>query len=102
MSYHKFMHLFANKDLLEAFLGMHRPHIVLLQETWLNETHESVTIFEYDIVSRRDRKATENRGGLLTPQRSDFNCLVHIKNCADEERSYHYLRLGFETILLAN
>ena len=35
-------------------------------------------------------------------QRDDFNCLVHIKNCEEEERSYHFLRLGMETILVAN
>ena len=39
---------------------------------------------------------------ILTLQRDDFNCLVHIKNCEDEDRSYHFLRLGMETILVAN
>ena len=35
-------------------------------------------------------------------QRKDFAGLVHIRNCPDEERSWHFLRLGVDTILLAN
>jgi hypothetical protein len=38
----------------------------------------------------------------VTFQRQDFNGLVHIKNCEDEERSWHFLKVGVETILLAN
>ena len=83
-------------------LDLHRPHVVLIQETWLNDETESVKIPNYTTVSRRDRKHTANRGGILTLQRHDFNGLVHIKNCDDEERSWHFLRLGLDTILLAN
>ena len=89
-------------DELEAFLKLHRPHVVMLQETWLNASYESVTISGYTVSSRRDRKISENRGGILTLHREDFNCLVHIKNCDEEERSYHFMRLGLETILVAN
>ena len=74
----------------------------MLQETWLNASYESVTISGYTVSSRRDRKISENRGGILTLHREDFNCLVHIKNCDEEERSYHFMRLGLETILVAN
>ena len=94
--------LLSHKDELEAFLKLHQPHVVLIQETWLNESYESISVSGYRIVSRRDRKTSDNRGGILTSQRDDFNCLVHIKNCEDEERSYHFLRLGMETILVAN
>jgi exonuclease III len=94
--------LLAHLDELEALLKIYRPHIVMIQETWLNESQESVTVSGYRIVSRRDRKLADNRGRILTLQRDDFNCLVHIKNCDDEERSYHFLQLGLETILVAN
>ena len=100
--------LLSHKDELEAFLKLHQPHVVLIQETWLNESYESISVSGYRIVSRRDRKTSDNSyfatrcGGILTLQRDDFNCLVHIKNCEDEERSYHFLRLGMETILVAN
>ena len=100
--------LLSHKDELEAFLKLHQPHVVLIQETWLNESYESISVSGYRIVSRRDRKPSDNSyfatrcGGILTLQRDDFNCLVHIKNCEDEERSYDFLRLGMETILVAN
>ncbi len=62
-----------------------RPHIVLLQETWLDESVEEISIPEYKVISRRDRAKTENRGGVLTLARADFNRLVHIENSVDEE-----------------
>ena len=83
-------------------LEMHRPHVVLIQETWLDATTKDVQIAGYSEVSRRDRHEGANRGGILTLQRDDFNGLVHIRNCEDEERSWHFLRLGVDTILVAN
>ena len=53
-------------------------------------------------MSRRDRKAGENRGGILTLQRQDFTCLVHIKNSEEEERSLHFLRIEVDTFLVIN
>jgi len=94
--------LLARVAELEYQLELHRPHVVLIQETWLNESVDKVQITGYDVVSRRDRKKTENRGGILTLQREDFNGLVHIANSDVEERSWHFLRLGCDTILLAN
>ena len=63
---------------------------------------EDVNVTGYTQVSRRDRKAGANRGGILTLQREDFNALVHIRNCENEERSLHFLRLDSETCLIAN
>ena len=83
-------------------LEMHRPHVVLIQETWLDATTKDVQIAGYSEVSRRDRHEGANRGGILTLQRDDFNGLVHIRNCEDEERSWHFLRLGVDTFLVAN
>ena len=73
-----------------------------MQETWLDESIPSVKIPGYSIVSRRDRQNTANRGGILTLQRDDFNCLVHIGNSSTEERSWHFLRVDTETYLVAN
>ena len=83
-------------------LDLHRPHVVCIQETWLNASHESVDIPGYTICSRRDRHNGDNRGGILTLQRNDFNGLVHICNTSDEERAWHFLKLGVDTILVAN
>ena len=72
--------LLFRKAELEAYLSVHRPHIVLLQETWLDETVFNVDLLGYQLVSRRDRKLNANRGGIITFQRDDFNVLILIKN----------------------
>jgi hypothetical protein len=94
--------MLSNLQLLLNQLEQHRPHIVLIQETWLDKSVEKIAVVGYTEVSRRDRKETANRGGIVTLQRSDFNGLVHIKNCDEEERSWHFLKVGIETVLLAN
>jgi len=100
--------LLAHKAELEYSLSVHRPHIVLIQETWLDASTEQVQISGYVEVSRRDRRegeegeGTANRGGILTLQREDFGGLVHICNSKIDERSWHFLRLGMDTLLLAN
>ena len=68
----------ANLTELEFHLASLQPHIVLLQETWLDASVESVSLVGYMVVSRRDRSADTNRGGVLTLARHDFNRLVHI------------------------
>ena len=55
----------AHKAELEVFLMLHQPHVVLIQETWLNESYESISIVRYSIITRRDRKNSENVGGIL-------------------------------------
>ena len=79
-----------------------QPHIVMLQETWLDASVESVNVPGYTIISRRDRSKTENRGGVMTLCRSDFNALAHVRNCLEEERSWHFLNIGAETFLVGN
>ena len=94
--------LLAHLPEVHSFLDLHRPHVVLLQETWLDATVGEVYVPGYVTVSRRDRNVTANRGGILTLQRDDFNGLVHICDCDTEERSWHFLRLDEETLLLGN
>ena len=57
-----------------------RPHVVLLQETWLDASVECVDIAGYFTVSRKDRSEGPKRGGVLTLARNDFNRLVFIEN----------------------
>jgi len=83
-------------------LEIHQPHVVCLQETWLDASHKEINVAGYRVCSRRDRHPGSNRGGVLTLERNDFNGLVHIANSEDEERSWHFLKLGVETLLLAN
>ena len=74
----------------------------MVQETWLDASHGQIFIPNYKVVSRRDRKNETNRGGILTLSRNDFNDLVHIEDANEEERSWHYLHIDPEVILLAN
>ena len=78
------------------------PHVVCIQETWLDQSVKDVNVPGYTVCSRRDRHEGSNRGGVLTLRRNDFNGLVHIANTADEERSWHFLKTGIETFLLGN
>ena len=55
--------LMAHLDELTSFLSDHNPHVVFLQETWLDESIPDVKIPGYIAVSRRDRHSTTNRGG---------------------------------------
>ena len=71
-------------------LGIQRPHIVMLQETCLNKSMEEIKIPGYRHVSRRDRHEKDNRGGILTLSRDDFNGLVFVENSVKEERSWHF------------
>ena len=86
--------LLAHSAELFFQLEIHRPHVVCIQETWLDESHKEIDIPGYEIVARRDRHAGSNRGGILTLQRKGFNGLVFIANASDEERSWMFLKLG--------
>ena len=94
--------LLARLAELSFQLETNQPHVVCIQETWLDETTKDINIPGYVVCSRRDRHAGANRGGILTLRRWDFNGLVHIANCATEERSWHFLKIGIETILVGN
>ena len=83
-------------------LELYCPHVAMFQETWLDASHEDVVIPGYELVSRRDRNLSANRGGIATYRRLDFNGIVHVEDCKEEERSWHFLRIAEETILLAN
>ena len=92
----------AHKTELEFHFFQLQPHLVLLQETWLDASVEHIAIKGYNVVSRRDRSEDANRGGILTLARSDFNQIAHIANSETDERSWHYLNLEPETILIGN
>ena len=73
--------ILAHLTELEYHLDLHRPHVVMIQETWLDDSAEKIEVRNYSVVSRRDRKKTASRAGVLTLQRNDFNGMVLIKNC---------------------
>ena len=92
----------GHKAELEFHLEQRKPHILMLQETWLDDSTEDIQVKGYFKVSRRDRSGEANRGGIMTLARNDFNQLVHIENSKVEERSWHYLNVGVENLLVGN
>ena len=79
-----------------------KPHVVCIQETWLNKSVEVKVIPNYIVLSRRDRSEGENRSGILTLVRHDLRGFVHLYNSVVAERSWHYLHLDVGIIAIGN
>ena len=92
--------LHANMPELMYQVKVLSPHLVLLQETWLNCNFEDVILPGYQVISRRDRSDQENRGGIISFARVDVFNIVCVKVSADAERSWHYLHLDHGTIAI--
>ena len=87
---------------LSFHLSVHKPHIVLIQESWLNKSIEHVSIANYSLLSRRDRSDTENRGGIIAFVRSDVRQVVHYSDSEHAERNWHLLHLDIGSFALCN
>ena len=83
-------------------LNQYQPHVICIQETWLNKSVENISFPNYQVLSRRDRSETENRGGILTLIRQDATNAVHIFNSVDAECSWHFLHLDVGCIAFGN
>ena len=79
-----------------------QPHILLLQETWLDSSIEDIVIPGYICISRRDRAESANRGGIATYAIHSLKNIVLLEKSADCERCWHLLRLDIGNILIAN
>jgi len=94
--------LLAHLAELSFHLSVHKPHIVLIQESWLNKSIEHVSIANYTLLSRRDRSDTENRGGIIAFVRNDVRQAVHYSDSEHAERSWHLLHLDIGSFALCN
>lgn len=96
--------LLANIAELRVRLATLKPHIVCLQETWLDESVESVPISGYQVVSRRDREGTakDDFGGVLVLRRDDFEDIVELKKSVEDERLWCCVHSSMGPILLGN
>ena len=79
-----------------------QPQIVLVQESWLNESIDNVSLPGYNCISRRDRAEQENRGGIICFARQDLGNLVHLKKSDVAERSWDLLHTDTGSILICN
>ena len=51
-------------------------HILLIQESWLDESVEQIDLPGYVVISLRDRHESENRGGVVGFCRRDVKNFV--------------------------
>ena len=79
-----------------------QPHVVILQETWLDASIESINIPNYTLVSRKDRSEHSNRGGVAAFARSDVRNMVCIENSIHAERIWHLLHTDTGSIAIVN
>ena len=98
-------YLLAHAAELNHQLIIFNPHIILIQESWLNKSVESVSLpngHDSWQISRHDRHDGENRGGVIAFARIDVKNIVFISNSDVAERSWHYLHLDTGTIAICN
>ena len=84
---------------LGHILEFHKPSIVLLQKTWLNNSIEHFNIANYSCISRQDNR---HGGGIAIYAKIGFKNLVHLEDSLDAERSWHYLHTDLGIIALCN
>ena len=94
--------LLANINEVIHHVQVNKPHLILIQESWLNASIEQVHIPDYIIISRRDRKESDNRGGIIVFAQANLRNVVHISNSNDAERSWHYLHSDLGIIAICN
>ena len=75
---------------LQLFIDINKPNIMILTETWFDDSHtnKEICIHGYNII-RKDRKSTPNRGGVcLYVEDSiiieEIDIAKHSQNCTCE------------------
>ena len=94
--------LLANIVELTHHINIIEPHLVLIQENWLNASVEEIALCNYSTFSRRDCAESENRNGVITFVRNDIRNTVHVSHSVVAERSWHDLHSDLGTIALCN
>ena len=92
--------LLVHSARLSYQLKIHKPHLVLIQESWLNASTEKVILAE--LIERRDRSESENRGGVAFFAREGMKNIVHFIKKFDSERVWHFLHPDHGSIAIGN
>ena len=88
---------------LQIRLQEHKPHILVVQETWLDESTPRVTIPGFTLVSRLDRARGPKAGyGGVALFASDPNLVSHLQDSTSAERSWHTVHTDIGQMLLGN
>lgn len=96
--------ILAHRAELEARLAELKPHIVCIQETWLDDGVENPEVDGYKIVSRRDRTETakDGYGGVLVLARDDVENIAELKKSKEDERTWCTIHTSIGPVLLGN
>ena len=94
----------GKRALLCVDLEKHRPDIVGVVETWLDESVQSLDVPGYNLVSRRDLEKTQvsglNHGGIALSARCSGILVTHLQHSTVAERSWHVIHSDVGGILL--
>ena len=89
----------ANEAELTARINIHKPEIIAMGETWMDETVSYIPIPGYEVVSRRDRSKDSNCGGVIVYAKTTFNCIVLLEHSKIAELSWHIIHSHLGAIL---
>ena len=89
--------------MLSAHLERFKPDILVLNETWLDESVASIVFANYSLVSRRDRPNSKagklNHGGVAVYSRDGSILVTHIEDSVVAERSWHTIHTDLGGVL---
>ena len=89
---------------LASELELHRPDILGLNETFLDDSVRVLDIVGYSLVSRKDRPCpsagTLNRGGIALYRRCGGLLVTHLEDSKIAERSWHIVHSDVGGVLL--
>ena len=90
--------------LLSVFLENEAPEILMLQETWWDDSISDVPIPGYELVCRRDRSEGPKKGygGIAIYRKASFNAIAHLEDSKSAERSWCTLLTDIGPFLLGN
>ena len=71
------MVLLKNGVELARLIEQHHPHLICIQESWLNASIEYYEIAGYMCISRLDRRDVRKGGGVCDYARLGFENIVH-------------------------
>lgn len=82
----------SHRASLESYADALSPSLIALSETFLDSSYGAVTLANYRLISRLDRRTGCNCGGILVFVRWDVaDFVVHIGDSDVHERSWHIL-----------
>ena len=78
-------------DLCRVSARSNFPTYVICTEIWLDQSFESISLFGYIEISRRDRGTSAHGGVILFAKFGYENTIVHLGNSEVAERSWHII-----------